>query len=193
MRPIGVGEVIRRIAVKAVMSLVKGDVQQATGSLQVCVGQPGGCEAAIHAMRSIYEDDNTDALLLIDAANAFNSLNKEAMLSNIKNLCPIVYIYAFNCYAVQARLFVTGGKEISSKEGTPQGDPPSMAFYAIGLMPLILRHASSQQTEKAKQAGFADDLQAGAKIPALRHYFVVSFTTARCMATMLNQLRVSWL
>ena len=66
-----------------------------------------GCEAAIHAIRSIYENADTDALLLIDAANAFNSLNREAMLSNIKNLCPVVYMYAFNCYAVQARLFVT--------------------------------------------------------------------------------------
>ena len=83
------------------MSVVKGDVQQATRSLQVCAGQPGVCEAAIHAMRSIYKDDNTDALLLIDAANTFNSLNREAMLSNIKNLCPIAYIYAFNCYAIQ--------------------------------------------------------------------------------------------
>ena len=171
LRPIGVGEVLRRIAGKVVMSVVKSDVQHATGSLQVCAGQPGGCEAAIHAMRSIYEDEDTDALLLIDAANAFNSLNREAMLMNIKNICPIAYTYAYNCYAVQARLFVTGGMELRSKEGTTQGDPPSMAFYAIGLMPLILQHAKCMTAEKAKQVGFADDLTGGGKLLWLRQWF----------------------
>ena len=171
LRPIGVGEVLRRIAGKVVMNVVKGDVQTAAGSLQVCAGQAGGCEAAIHAMRAIYEDDESDAILLIDAANAFNSLNRDAMLNNIKNLCPIAYIYAYNCYSVHARLFVTGGKELRSKEGTTQGDPPSMAFYAIGLMPLILRHARREQVSKAKQVGFADDMTGGGKLLMLREFF----------------------
>ena len=35
-----------------------------------------GSEAAIHAMHNILEADNTDALLLIDASNEFNSLNR---------------------------------------------------------------------------------------------------------------------
>ena len=137
LRPIGIGEVLRRIAGKVFMSVVKGDIQDSVGSLQVCAGQAGGCEAAIHAMRTIYEEEDTDAVLLIDAANAFNSINRLAMLRNIERICPIAYTYAYNCYSVNARLFVVGGKEIRSMEGTTQGDPPSMAFYAIGLMPLI--------------------------------------------------------
>ena len=137
IRPIGIGEVLRRIAGKVFMSVVKGDVQDSVGSLQVCAGQAGGCEAAVHAMRTLYEEEDTDAVLLIDAANAFNSINRKAMLKNIERICPISYIYAYNCYAPHARLFVVGGKEIRSMEGTSQGDPPSMAFYAIGLLPLI--------------------------------------------------------
>ena len=137
LRPIGIGEVLRRIAGKVFMSVVKGDIQDSVGSLQVCAGQPGGCEAAIHAMRTIYEEEDTDAVLLIDAANAFNSINRKTMLKNIERICPIAYIYAYNCYSPHARLFVVGGKEIRSMEGTTQGDPPSMAFYAIGLLPLI--------------------------------------------------------
>ena len=113
LRLIGVGEVLRRIAGKVIMNVIKGDIQEAAGSIQVCAGQQGGCEAPIHAMRSIYEDTETDAVLLIDAANAFNAINREAVLENIRRLCPIAYVYAYNCYAAQARLFVICGKEIA--------------------------------------------------------------------------------
>ena len=39
VRPIGVGEVIRRIIGKCVMNVSKGDVVEASGSLQLCAGQ----------------------------------------------------------------------------------------------------------------------------------------------------------
>ena len=168
LRPIGVGEVLRRIAGKVVMSVVKGDIQESVGSLQVCAGQAGGCEAAIHAMRSIYEEDESYAVLLIDAANAFNSINRAVMLQNISKICPIVYIYAYNCYSVHARLFVLGGKELRSKEGTTQGDPPSMAFYALGSLPLIWSLAESERA--VSQVAYADDLTGGGKLRELRKW-----------------------
>ena len=173
LRPIGVGEVLRRIAGKIVMSLIKTDVQDAVGSLQLCAGQAGGCDAAIHAMRTIYEDDATDAVLLIDAANAFNSMNRQSMLLNIGRLCPIVYTYAFNCYATHARLFVTGGQELKSREGTTQGDPPAMAFYALGLLPFTTMIAQSSQpsTQHHSQVAYADDLIGGGKLRQIRKWF----------------------
>ena len=72
---VGVGEVLRRIAGKTVMILLKKDVLQAAGSLQLCGGQVAGSEAAIHAMHDVFNDDNTEGILLIDAENAFNSIN----------------------------------------------------------------------------------------------------------------------
>ena len=78
VRPIGVGEVIRRIIVKCVTKVTKREVMDASGSLQVCAGQRSGSEAAIHAMREIFEADETEAALLIDASNAFNSINRAA-------------------------------------------------------------------------------------------------------------------
>ena len=181
LRPIGVGEVLRRIAGKVFMAVVKGDVQESVGSLQVCAGQAGGCEAAIHAMRSIYESDDSDCVLLIDAANAFNSMNRSAMLKNIERICPAAYIYAYNCYAAHARLFVLGGKEIRSMEGTTQGDPPSMAFYAIGLLPLIWCLAEpaepaelaepAEPEDHSKQAAYADDLTGGGKLANVKQWF----------------------
>ena len=87
VRPIGVGEVIRRICGKCVMMVAKKDVVEASGSLQLCAGQKSGSEAAIHAMHAIFKADDTDAVLLIDASNAFNALNRAAALHNIRVLC----------------------------------------------------------------------------------------------------------
>ena len=75
LRPIGVGEVLRRLAGKAVMILLKNYVLQAAGLLQLCKWQVAGSEAAIRAMYEIFNDDNTEVILLIDAENAFNSIN----------------------------------------------------------------------------------------------------------------------
>ena len=44
---------LRRIAGKAVMILLKKDVLQAAGLLQLCGGQVAGSEAAIHAMHDV--------------------------------------------------------------------------------------------------------------------------------------------
>ena len=191
LRPIGVGEVLRRIIGKVFMSAVKDDVQEVCGSMQVCVGQAGGCEAAIHAMRQVFQDEETDALLLVDASNAFNSINRITMLENIKRLCPMAYVYAYNCYSVHARLFILGDMEMYSEDGTTQGDPPAMAFYGLGILPLLLLLKTAdeeyleevpneneqiqinvpQKKTKNKQAAFADDLNGGSKVKRMRAWF----------------------
>ena len=88
IRPIGIGEVLRRIIGKAVMTELKPDILNSAGNLQLCAGQKAGCEAAAHAMGDIFEEENTDAVLFIDASNAFNALNRTALLHNIGYLCP---------------------------------------------------------------------------------------------------------
>ena len=96
--PIGVGEVFRRIAGKAVMILLKKDVLQAAGSLQLCGGQVAGSEAAIHAKHNVFNDNKTEGILLIDAENVFNSINRKFMLYNLKFICPVIATYISNWY-----------------------------------------------------------------------------------------------
>ena len=55
LRPIGIGEGLRRIVGKMVVWVLRPDLQEAAGDLQMCVGQEGGCEAGVHAMHSIFQ------------------------------------------------------------------------------------------------------------------------------------------
>ena len=168
VRPIGVGEVMQRIMGKCVMHVTKPDVIDASGSLQVCAGHKSGSEAAIHTMPNIFEVYERDAVLLIDASNAFNALNRAAALHNIRVLCPTLATYVINTYRQPARLFITGGEELISAEGTTQGDPLSMSLYAISLQPLITRlHVSSA----AKQCWFADDSTGSGSLQDVRKWW----------------------
>ena len=127
-----------------------------------------GSEAAIHAMRSIFDADETDAVLWIDASNAFNPLNRTAALHNIRALCPTLATYVINTYRQPARLFITGGEELISAEGTTQSDPLSMSLYAISLQPLITRlHVSSA----AKQCWFGDDATGSGPLRDVRKWW----------------------
>ena len=166
LRPIGIGETLRRIIGKTVARLLKQDVVDSVGSLQVCAGQDAGCEAAIHALWTIFQQEETEAVMLIDVSNAFNSINRKAFLHNVKVICPSIATFTNNCYCSPARLFVVGGTEIQSAEGTTQGDPIAGLVYAIAIIPLILRTVADLQENASdtKAAGYADDLFGGGKL-----------------------------
>ena len=63
-------------------------------------------------MCSIFDADEMDAVLLIDASNAFNALNRAAALHNIRVLCPTLATYMINTYRQPARLFIKGDEEL---------------------------------------------------------------------------------
>ena len=172
-RPTGVREVLRRIAGKVIVSVLKNDIIDCTGSLQVCASQEAGIEAAVHALNSTYNDENNDAVLLVDASNAFNSLNRDVFLHNISYICPAISVFIKNCYNSPSRLFITGGKELKSNEGTTQGDPVSMAIYGIGVTPLInilIDIVVTSTKSQVRVLAYADDFSAAGKLDDLRKW-----------------------
>ena len=88
---------------------LKEDIQDAAG--QVCAGHISGCEAAVHA---VYDSQPTEAVILVDA---FNSLNREAALRNIQQLCPSLSKIIINTYREESQLFIDGNT-LHSQEGT---------------------------------------------------------------------------
>ena len=95
VRPIGVGEIVRRIIGKTILSITSKGIEQAAGSLQLCAGQECGIEGAIHAMYQIYHRDDVHGVLLADA---FNCLNRSACIANIQKLCPELHPGIVNTY-----------------------------------------------------------------------------------------------
>ena len=168
LRPIGIGETLRRITGKAVISVLRNDIQQCAGGIQLCAGQKGGCEAGIHAMGDLFNDDSSEGLIQVDASNAFNSINRALLLKNLKVLCPELATYGWNCYSTPSRLFITGGIEVSSEEGTTQGCPYSMPAYAIGILPLLSLVNNFFMSSQVKHGAYADDLSGVGKLDGLK-------------------------
>ena len=70
------------------MKCAKQDLQSAVGSLQLCTGQDAICEAVVHAMAHIYAEDDTEAMIFVDAANVFNGQNRQVALCTIQAIFP---------------------------------------------------------------------------------------------------------
>ena len=85
----------------------------------------------------MFNEDNTEAVLMVDVSNAFNSINREAIRHNTKVLYPTLATFINNCYSMPSDLFVQGGKHLKSLEGTTQGDTAAMTIYALGTTPLL--------------------------------------------------------
>ena len=152
------------------MSAFSEDVTTACFDGQMC-GRSSGSEAAIHAMRRMFQHENSGAVFLVDAANAFNNLNRKVFLHNIKFICPHIATYVNNCYSVTARLFVSGGLQLASREGSTQVDPLSMATYATGITPMLDMMLVAMQNDHNKIVGFADYVTASGNLEALRRWW----------------------
>ena len=146
---------------------IKDDIQDVAGSLQLCAGQIAGIEAAIHFMRESFQDESTEAVLLVDASNSFNSLNRETALHNIRHVCPALATVLINTYREATELFV-GGSTLFSEEGITQGDPLAMPMYAVATIPLI-NHLGN--VEDLKQVWYADDASAVGSLHSTRQWW----------------------
>ena len=155
----------------------------------MCAGHKAGAEAAIHAMQSIFLEENSQGVLLIDASNAFNSLNRRVALHNVQILCPRASTILINTYRCPSRLLITGGGEMQSQEGTTQGDPLAMPFYAVSTSLLIaLLHSSY---DKVRQVWLADDASAARSLILLKNFFTTLKTEGEKFGYIVNEKK-SW-
>ena len=169
VRPIAVGEVFRRAVGKAIMAAIEKDVVIATAPTQLCVGIPSACEVAVEALSSVFAKEESEAILLVDATNAFNSVNRAAALNNIPRVCPAAGRVFVNTYQADIPLYLDGGETLYSREGTCQGDPLAMAFYALATVPLA-KHLSTT-CSSSMQVWYADDDAAVDRVVALGEYW----------------------
>ena len=64
-------------------------------------------------VRAAFESQNSEAVLQVDATNAFNCLNRQAALRNISVICPSFVRVLINTYLVDSLLYTDGNHILS--------------------------------------------------------------------------------
>ena len=148
-------------------SVVKPDIQEDTGCQQLCGGQISGIEAAVDAMcELLFEKDDIEAILLVNASNTFNTLNHQVALQNIRRLCPPLGTHFVNSYRALTE-FCMDGEVFLSQEGTTQGDPLVISMYALVAISLFKKVDGN-----SKEVWYTDDISpVGSVTPHLREWW----------------------
>lgn len=138
IRPIAVGTTYRRLAAKVCCRIKSSELRSKFQPTQLGFGSRGGCEAAVHSLRSFVSCHTNDILLKVDVKNAFNSVDRGALLTQIKDKLPDVYPFLWQCYGSPTKL-IYKDKLLSSEVGCQQGDPLGPAIFSLVIHPIIKR------------------------------------------------------
>ena len=140
LRPIAVGEVLRRLTSKCISRAVQPEVSRILPPLQLGVGVPAGCEAIVHAVSNVLADSTTSPadriILLVDFSNAFNMVDRGVMFKEIRSRIPSMAAWMESCYGLQPILYLSN-HTIHSCCGVQQGDPLGPLGFALALHPIL--------------------------------------------------------
>ena len=109
VRPIGIGETLQRILGKAVVDLIGDDLAYAFGSKKLAGGVSCGIDGSILGLRELLEKNSSNGLglLLLDAKNAFNSINRSSALLNARTLWSGASTFLYNSYQESSKLVLS--------------------------------------------------------------------------------------
>ena len=140
VRPIAIGEVMRRLTGKCLMAAVREEARAFLWPAQLGVGVAAGAETAVHTVRAWLSRQQAagqcKVLLKLDFRNAFNCLSRRSMLTAIAAHFPTLARFAVWCYAQPTCLQFGSAGTIPSAGGAQQGDPLGPLFCAATLQPL---------------------------------------------------------
>lgn len=150
VRPMAVGETLRRLACKLALTMVKSEVSDLLLPYQLGVGTPQGTEAIVHALSKTLETlEEDEAILQIDFANAFNLVSRDIMMELVKQHLPKLYNVVGFLYTNQGLLKIGNGQEtINSCSGVQQGCPLAPLLFSLVLQEIIKKVAVRVPTLK---------------------------------------------
>ena len=147
IRPIAVGEALRRLTSKCLCILTKAKAAEYFEGYQTGVACPGGSEIIVHGLRDCIEkhwNDEDVVTLKIDFQNAFNIVSRQALLEECHAHFPELLPWASWCYGQHPMLFHPMGT-ISSETGVQQGDPLGPLFFCLVLHKLVATIVSDEE------------------------------------------------
>ena len=104
-QPIGVWRIVGKLIASTLLDYIITSV----GSFQLCAGPEPGCETAVLAINKMYKEEHNDVVRLVDAANAFNSVNRKVFLHNNNVVCPSISIYVNKLFYVYHIVYLSSG------------------------------------------------------------------------------------
>ena len=144
VRPIAVGEVIRRLASKCACNVVKEKASDFFGPFQLGVACPRGSEKIINNLREVLEQHWSDpdfAVIKIDMQNAFSLVSRDAVLQQCFSHFPEIYPWTCWCYSQHPIHWHPVGT-ISLASGVQQGDPLGPLLFALVLQSVLRQLAA---------------------------------------------------
>ena len=142
IRPIAVGDTIRRLIGKVLLSHPDVKAEICTLQPRQCgVGVPYAAELIGMGTQRVAEVFSTDCdpsspdfvVMQVDVRNAFNTLDRSAMLTQCLKKTPTIYNWLSWCYADPCALICQGHQVATSSCGVHQGDALGPIGFALGL------------------------------------------------------------
>ncbi len=155
-RPVAVGETWRRLTAKILASSVNDDLRDHLEPLQLGVGTKLACEAIVHVVRqwcARWADDTSRCLVKMDLSNAFNCVDRSAVLAAVRRVVPELAPWADFCYKHPSRL-ILGGSLLHSERGVQQGDPLGPAFFALAIQSAVANVKSAVESNHPQELDF---------------------------------------
>ena len=140
VRPIAIGECIRRLTARALCVQMKAHFADFFCPIQHGVSTENGSELIAHHIELALENNPEWIVLKSDVKNAFNSVSRQHLLQEIQQCFPELYNHAFQMYGgFSSLLYMEGGTPvtISSEEGVHQGDPLGPALFAAAIHSIL--------------------------------------------------------
>lgn len=125
VRPVAVGETLRRLVGKYVMrTAVAKSVVEGMKPWQCGVSIPGACETVANGLQNWVADNQVSPnwmILQVDLRNAFNCIDRQALLDETSKVAPALAAWATSCYGQHSGPVDQGPRVVKPTRGAARG------------------------------------------------------------------------
>lgn len=137
VRPLAVGETVRRLTARAVCSQCRDEFAEDLAPHQFAVGMPGGCEVVYKCVLAAAEMHPESLVVAVDLRNAYNRILRGSCVEGLEScrpaLGPFVRLFYQRASCYQYR--DGGGQvhDVTADEGVEQGDALAPVLFSYGI------------------------------------------------------------